>query len=33
MIVAEKAILTQTVALLPRHLVFGRTLKCFERAV
>ena len=33
MIVAEKDILTQTVALLIAPLIFGRTPKCFETAV
>ena len=33
MIVAEKAILTQTMKLLPPPLIFGRTPKCFETAV
>ena len=33
MIAAEKAILTQALALLPPLLMFGRTPKCFDTAV
>ena len=33
MIAAEEAVLTQTLALLPTLLIFGRTPKCFDTAV
>ena len=33
MIAAEEAVLTQTLALLPPLLIFGRTPKCFDTAV
>ena len=33
MIVSEEAVLTQTLALLPRPLIFGGIAKCFDTAV
>ena len=33
MIAAEKTVLTETLALLPTLLIFGRTPKCFDTAV
>ena len=33
MIVAEEAVLTQTLALLPPPRIFGRISKCFDTAV
>ena len=33
MIVSEEAVLTQTLALLPLPLIFGRIPKCFDTAV
>ena len=33
MIAAEEAVLTQTAALLPPLVIFGRTPECFDTAV